>query len=219
MENRDKILEETYSVRDNTNLQFGQEDPHVLSHLINPSFMGGPSWPDLRQSWRVYRKDGRTVVISDGLSDPFPTNEDEDGYEEQGLGVEVYAETRDEIPEDISGTWLFNLVHDASQQAASSGAFYNMLKQRPVFSMELYLSKELGFKLNSEERVGVLIGVPNPNIIEHFDLPKGKGRLVSVKLLAQEELDLAISEGEEGRKKLLDKFRQNGTHHFSSICQ
>ena len=217
MENREQILQDSYTARDTACAQFGEADPNVLSHIINPSFMGGPSWPDLRQAWRTYRKDGRTIVVSDGLCDPFPKDEDEDGYEEQGLGIEVYAETSDPIEGEIQASWLFSLVHNASQQAASTGAFYNMLKQRDAFSMELYLSEEQGFKLNKEGRVGVLIGVKNPNIDEFFEMPKGKARLVSIKLLSHDELKIAIEEGDHGREKLLSKFKENGTYHLSSL--
>ena len=51
----------------------GQVDSDVLSHLINPAFMGGPRWPALRQAFAVVRRpETQTVVLaSDGLSDPW----------------------------------------------------------------------------------------------------------------------------------------------------
>ena len=51
----------------------GQVDSDVLSHIINPTFMGGPRWPALRQAFAVIRRpETQTVVLaSDGLSDPF----------------------------------------------------------------------------------------------------------------------------------------------------
>jgi hypothetical protein len=51
----------------------GRVDSDVLSHIINPAFMGGPRWPALRQAFAVIRRpETQTVVLaSDGLSDPF----------------------------------------------------------------------------------------------------------------------------------------------------
>ena len=59
--------------------QVGTVDSDVLSHIINPAFMGGPRWPALRQAFAVIRRpDTQTVVLaSDGLSDPFDGTEPE----------------------------------------------------------------------------------------------------------------------------------------------
>jgi hypothetical protein len=54
----DDFLEQTYAARDEFVNSLGVADPDVLAPLINPAFMGGPMWPDLRQAWRVVRTSG-----------------------------------------------------------------------------------------------------------------------------------------------------------------
>jgi hypothetical protein len=65
------FLQATCEARDRFVSSLGVVNPDVLAPLINPSFMGGPMWPDLRQAWRVVRRGSNTIVLSDGLSDPF----------------------------------------------------------------------------------------------------------------------------------------------------
>jgi hypothetical protein len=42
------FLQKTYEARDKYVSSLGQVDPDVIAPLINPAFMGGPMWPNLR---------------------------------------------------------------------------------------------------------------------------------------------------------------------------
>src|SRR5262245_17951131 len=100
------MLQATYQARDRFVSSLGVVDPDVLAPLINPSFRGGPMWPDLRQAWRVVRREAHTIVISDGLSDPFSDEPEPNA----GFGMEVLAETADPMPGQLQASWLFDLV-------------------------------------------------------------------------------------------------------------
>ncbi|MGP9666399.1 hypothetical protein ACT3TY_17485 [Halomonas sp. AOP22-C1-8] len=116
-------LEEGCAAKDAVYARLGELDDDVLAPLVNPSFMGGPCWPSLRQSWRVIRKPSSTIVASDGLSDPF-----EDERIPLGFKIEVCAEAPEAF-ENVAGSWLFELVYQVSQLVAQHGQVYELLQK------------------------------------------------------------------------------------------
>src|SRR5207249_11940826 len=100
------LLQKTYEARDKYVRGLGEVNPYVLAPAMNPGFLGGVRWPDLRQAWRVIRRGPNTLVTSDGLSDPFAG----DPAPNVGFGVEVLAETPDALPDALQKTWLFDVV-------------------------------------------------------------------------------------------------------------
>jgi hypothetical protein len=209
------MLQSTYEARDKFVSSLGVVDPDVLAPLINPSFMGGPMWPDLRQAWRVIRQGTNTIVISDGLSDPFSDQPEQN----VGFGIEVLAETAEPMPEQLQTSWLFDLVYQVSQQCAAHGGVRDIIERLGLISLELPTSEVLGPLANEEGRVGVLLGLAAPGMASEFALPGGSVRLLTAKLLWPSELEYAISNGKAGRKELARRFAADGTHHRSSMSR
>jgi hypothetical protein len=207
------FLERTYEARDRYVTSLGTADPNVLAPLINPSFMGGPMWPDLRQAWRVIRRKKTTLVISDGLSDPFSDEE----APNVGYGLEVLAETDDALPKQLQGTWLFNLVYRVSQQCAAHGGVRDLIDELGLISLELPVSAELMPVATENRTAGVLLGLPAPDYQCEFTLPAGQVKVVTAKLLWPSELAYAAEEGEEARAELARRFAADGSHHRSSL--
>ena len=68
----DDLLERSSKAREKCWESMGTLESLVLSHLVNPALSGSPKWPALRQAFRVIRRaNGTTMIVSDGLSDPF----------------------------------------------------------------------------------------------------------------------------------------------------
>ena len=89
----DEILEQGYKMRDEVWQGVGRLDDNVLAHLVNPSFMGMPTWPDLRQSYKVVHLDnGHTIIATDGLSDPFMKDHPYYKPNVNGFRLELYIE-------------------------------------------------------------------------------------------------------------------------------
>lgn len=66
------LLDKSCKTRQQCWESLGSLEPLVLSHLINPALSGSPKWPALRQAFRVIKRpNGNTMLVSDGLSDPF----------------------------------------------------------------------------------------------------------------------------------------------------
>jgi hypothetical protein len=211
----DAFLQATYAARDKFVNSLGVANPDFLAPLMNPSFMGGPMWPDLRQAWRVVRRGANTVVISDGLSDPFS----DDPEPNTGFGLEILAETADSMPEDIQASWLFDLVYQVSQQCADHGGVRELIEDLGLLSLELPMSEVLEPVATANDTAGVLLGLAQPAMQTEFELPGGSVRLVTAKLLWPSELDYAASNGKAGRKELTKRFAADGTHHLSSMSR
>lgn len=207
------LFDETCKVRDELYSSIGNVEPDVIAHLINPAFMGGPAWPALRQAFSIVHRGGNTIVISNGLSDPF------DDVEEinSGFGIEIYAETKERIEGPISQSPLFKLVYATAQQAAHSGQMADFVRKYEVITMELYADDCGLYEFQNEKgMVGIIIGVEHPDIPKKFDFPGGEVILASVQVLTPEELNYVAEARAEGRKYLHEKLKASGIYHFLS---
>jgi len=204
-----------YAARDGYARSLGDMSPDVLAPLVNPSFMGGPEWPDLRQAWRVIRNGNRTIVMSDGLADPFSDEPEPNA----GFELEVLAETEDPMPEAVQSTWLFNLVYQISQQCADHGGIREIIDRLGVVSMELPEAGSLQPAANADGAVGVLLGLPSPDFPTEFAVPVGTVRIVTAKVLWPSELDYVVAEGKAGREELARRFAADGSRHRSSLLR
>jgi hypothetical protein len=209
----EQFLFKTFDAREAYLRQMGDVDEMLLAPLVNPGLVGGPRWPSLRESWRTVRKPGRTIVVSDGLSDPF----EEDGEPNVGYGIEVLGETSDEVSGEIQAGWLFSVVYAVSQQAAAHGGFRDLIDELGVLSMEINAPSELRSWANTEGRIGLLLGIGSSELPLEWELPAGSVKVVTAKLLHPDELAYAIENDEAGREELCRRFAAEGSHHVSSF--
>jgi hypothetical protein len=209
----DDTRQAAYAARDAFAQSLGDVDPDVLAPLINPSFMGGPLWPDLRQAWRVIRHNQSTMILSDGLSDPFS----DDPEPNPGFGLEVLAESNDALEGSVQGTWLFDLVYQVCQQCAFHGGVRALIDRAGLVSLELPLSETLRPVATASDKVGVLLGTMPPELPSGFQLPSGSVRIITAKLLWPSELEYVASGGKAAREHLAQKFLADGTLHRSSL--
>jgi len=195
--------------------QFGEVEENYLAPLINPAELGGPMWPAMRQAWRVVHTATGTMVVSDGLSDPF----EEDGTA-LGFRLEIAAED-DESPSDVAGSWLFSMVYKVSQLAAHYGNFAELLDEYGSLSTPLKGLQVPGSVLNENDEAGVLIGVPGQGISRTVDLPEGKIQFVLIKLLMASELQHIENHPDpaEARDEILAAMAGQSDGHVSSVTR
>ncbi|RFA30971.1 hypothetical protein CAI21_03070 [Alkalilimnicola ehrlichii] len=207
----ESLFDTTCNARDTLYASIGEVEPDVIAHIINPAFMGGPAWPTLRQAFSIIHRGESTIVISNGLADPF------DDVEEQnsGFGIEVYAETKEPIEGNISDSSLFKLVYATAQQAAHSGQMAEFVRQYGVITMELY-ADDCGLHefQNENGMVGVMIGIDHPDLPKRVDFPGGEVILASVQVLTPGELEYVVEARAEGRNALHRKFKDSELYHF-----
>jgi hypothetical protein len=213
-----RILEEGYAARTAVYRTLGEVDPDVIAPLINPTFMGGPRWPALRQAWQVVRRPASTIIVSDGLSDPF-----DDDLTPLGFQVEVCVET-DERFEDLTRaahSWLFALVNQAAQLVASHGGMYEAIEKYGTISTVFRIPDAPAQVKSSDDKVGVLIGFPSQELPTEIEFPQGRVRLLVVKPLLSSELAY-IESGESGddrkaaRDDLVARLLQQPRAHFAT---
>lgn len=215
----DSLIEKTSAARDAAWAKFGELDSNVLTHLLNPSLMGGPRWPAMRQAFRVVRRDGATLLASDGLADPF---DDEAPPSRNGFGLELSAWTTDPLPE-IPASWLWDIVWNMSQFAAKHGGLGELLDEMGALTTELYdvripAEKRDDF-VNAQERVGVLLWPAAAPLPARVDGPLSPIRLVNVKLLTLKELDYVVETGPDARGVLAERFSKLADPQASSLTR
>ncbi len=208
------LLRATREAREAAWRSLGMVREDVLKPLVNPSLMGGPKWPSLRQAWREIRRDDRIALVSDGLSDP-----DEDGGAQNGFGLEFILETSDALGTGgIQRTWAFQAIYQLSQTAARHGGLRALLDDVGLATMEME-DVDAPAAFLHEGTAGLLLGVPAPALPDAIGLPEGDARLVTAKLLTAGELVHAIDGGPDGRRALAAKFAADGSHHVSSTAR
>ena len=207
----ESLFDTTCNARNKLYASFGKVDPDVIAHAINPAFMGGPAWPALRQAFNIIHQGKNTLVISNGLADPFDDVEEKNS----GFGIEVYAETKEPIEGSISNSNLFKLLYAVAQQAAHSGRMAEFVKKYGVITMELY-ADDCGLHdyQNENGMVGVMIGIEHPDLPKQIEFPGGEVILASVQVLTPSELEYVAEFRAEGRNELHKRFRDSDLHHF-----
>jgi hypothetical protein len=176
---------------------------------IIPPVVGGP-WPARRKVWRVIRRpEGRTLLVTDGLSDFFVDREEPS----VGFGLELALET-DTVTKDISKGWPYLLLervgdelakHERARQGAMAG----------LFSLEVSGQGMPKSLVSQEGRGGVLLGVESSTLPRHFAMPAGKVRLITVKALLPSELAYLLEHGAKGQAELARRFTESGEEHLS----
>ena len=122
----EKLAATTHAVLERTWSSWGALETDVIAHAINPSLMGGPRWPGMRQAYRVAQSGELVLIASDGLSDPYDSGEGPEDV--NGLGLEMFAVTDDDVAREgehgvmrYGATWLHDLVFHCAHLAASHG--------------------------------------------------------------------------------------------------
>jgi hypothetical protein len=213
----DALIAQTSAAREAAWAAWGTVEPDVITHVINPAFMGGPRWPALRQAYRVARAGNETLIASDGLSDPF-----EDGSR-NGYGLEIFAVT-DEPLERAAPSWLFDAVWQMSQFCAQHGGVADLIDELKLITTELYDVKIPGEHaprfVNDEGRVAVLLGMqPAGRLPFRIDGPLSPIRLVNLKVLTLPELAFVLQGGDGARAELARRFESQGSPLRSSLTR
>lgn len=185
--------------------EIGTVRQDVITHLINPTFMGGPSWPSLRQAFIMVDTDEGTIIATDGLTDPysdFDSNPENQTY--NGIGCEFFIECDEQLKsfEDVKNSWQFSILYQVAQLAAGKPDILNLFEDYGCISTELYdcsVPKEF---INKEERCGVLLGLESPGIPTEIQLSLEEVLTINIKLLTLQELAYINQKGVDGRNEI-----------------
>lgn len=185
--------------------QLGTLHEDVITHLINPAFMGGPSWPSLRQAFVRIDTPSGVILATDGLSDPYSDfNDNPEHREYNGIGCELYIECAGDMGDfdALKNAWQFQLLYQAAQLAANNPNIVSMLDEYGYVSTELYDCGVPESFENEEGRAGVLLGLRSERVPGHLRLSLENIRLVNVTLLTLAELQHIHNNGTDGRNEV-----------------
>jgi hypothetical protein len=215
----DFMLQSAFLVRTEFFSGLGEVHPDVIAPFINPMFMGGPRWPAMRQSWRMVRRPASTLFASDGLSDPF-----DDDLTPMGYRVEVCVETGERFADgdrgmdEAKGSWAFDLVYQASQAVAGAGGIYEAVEEGMIVTTVLHIPEAPERLRDADDRVGVIIGFPTPDLPPAMEFPNGKVLLLPVTPLLPSELAYIENEedGQAARRHLISLLLRQPRPHFAT---
>lgn len=205
MDDHETRCDKTFAARDAAWEAYGTTDPYFLSPMINPSFAGGPTWPNLRQAFRIIRGPLGTILASDGLSDPFDDSW-ADPPSQNGFALEVYAVAERDPATDVIPAWMLPVVAGFARIVAEHGGIHTLLDELGTLSTELHdvpIPEPLQPRyVNAAGRVGLLVGLTSPDVPARFAGPVSTIRLVNLKLLTVDELGLITANADAGRAEL-----------------
>ncbi|NMO20514.1 hypothetical protein HPC49_40155 [Pyxidicoccus fallax] len=169
---------------------------------IIPIIPSGPYWPGHRQAWRVIRREsGNTLLVTDGLSDPFIDREELS----PGFGLELAIETSEPLP-DVRGSWQLRLLREVADEVAEHENVRAWL-HKGLMSMEVSGDAMPEPLVTREGRVAVLLGLEASTLPRRLPTPAGDVLLVTLKALMPAELDFLLTR-RDGKGELARRFAQ-----------
>lgn len=199
-----ELREQTDAAREAFWRTLGKLDEEALVPIV----VGG-GWPARRQVWRIiHRPQGRTLLVTDGLSDFFV-----DGVEPSvGFGLELALETDGPL-ESVEQSWQQQLLERVGDEVAEHEWVREQLKVG-LMSMEVSGRDMPPELVTPEGRVGVLLGMEVSTLPLHFGMPAGEVRLVTVKVLLPGELAYLLEHGKQALEELARRFVASGEEHL-----
>ncbi|SEC25700.1 Suppressor of fused protein (SUFU) [Tenacibaculum sp. MAR_2009_124] len=191
----------------------------VVGNMINPSFMGGPRWPSLRQAHIGVQLENGTIIASDGLTDPYDdydTNPENQNY--NGVGIELYTITDSKYKniQEIIDSWEFKVLSQVSRMAASNpNISYTLNDYTYISSVVNGIDLPSQF-LNEAGEVGVLLGLKTNEVSSKIQLSIEEVSLVNVSILTKKELDFIMENGAKGRIEIAEKLMKQGYYKLST---
>ncbi|NVI96995.1 hypothetical protein HV824_02505 [Myxococcus sp. AM009] len=199
------LRDETDAAREPFWRTLGKLDEEVIIPIV-----AGGGWPARRQVWRViHRPEGRTLLVTDGLSDFFV----DQVAPSVGFGLELALETNEPLG-NVEKSWPLLLLERVGDEVAEHESVREKVKAG-FLSMEVSGQGMPEPLLTKEGRVGVLLGMASSTLPCRFSMPAGEVRLVTVKVLMPVELAYLLENGKHGRDELLRRFVEEGQEHLS----
>jgi hypothetical protein len=169
--------------------------------------IAGGAWPGGQEVWRIIRRpEGRTLFVTEGLSDPYYAQTDPS----VGFGIELALET-DEPLEAPAKSWAAQMLRIVSDEIAGHDPLREALAEGAL-SMEISGENMPEPLVTKDGSVGVLLGVASNTLPASFRLPAGEVRLITVKALLPKELSYLLK---HGQTELLNRFSKSPEMHLS----
>ncbi len=187
------------------------------SPLETPIISNSPPWP-AQQAWRKIQNATNTILVTDGLSNPFPKRSFNNGFD-----IEILVETTDPILENYESTWLFHVLFQVSQNAAYHAGFRKLIDQHQIGMLEIASIPELQPFQNETGNIGIFLGLHTGlkhDTVEYVSAHNDQttnALIVSAKLLTLPEFNYARHNEAIGYQLLRERFLSQNSNHISSL--
>ncbi len=221
-EERKALIEQTRDEREREYAAIGDLAPLVRVRSVSAELREqAPRWPATTlPPLRAIRRDGRVLLITDGLSDPFDLEiHGEDGGE-LGLECEIFVETTEAIAltdENAPRHWLEWVLWSLGDAAAEAGTLADAVTRFGAITVQIPSCEELEPFALPTGFVPVLLGQRAPGVGFGISLPSGSASLIAAKVIWPDEHAHAVAMGDEGGIDLARRFARRGDHHLSML--
>lgn len=185
----------------------GELKEEALTTRFSNEFSRDLSWPADQEQYRVIYTDKSTVVITDGLSDPFAQESEDPKLQRNGHGFEAFVEFSDKVKyELLTKSPMLSVLVGVVETLIAQGNAKKLLIENKYISMERN-DDRLPAKYQKEGRFGVMLGVKSANVPATMKLNlEDDVLLIGVKLLTYDELEKAAVDDDVVRVKLEESF-------------
>ena len=219
---RTKAIEEAMALREQRFREIGEVYEDVFASMIHPEENGVFSWPANPPRFRAIHTPGSTVIISDGLSDPFRNTARDPELVYNGFSVELFVELEGHVEfGDLISHFSLNMLGQVVQVALGHGQFSELFDQFRYLSMSLYGAQQFPEAYHGPHSTyGVLIGGPSPFVPDKVQLNIEEITLLSVRLIEADQLAAATKRdtGAEYRRGLVKSFQEAGSHSYTPLA-
>jgi hypothetical protein len=192
--------------------------------VVSGTLRGLPPWPK-REAFRAICGPTSTLVVTDGLSDPFAPGDEVEGLEHvSGYGIELWAET-DEVSseKDVTHTRAFGLVSVVAYHVADLTPSRLQLDCHGIVSMEIH-AQDVGTLpwpagiVSDDGRIGILLGLRAPARPTTIALPPSDVRYACVRVITRAELLEIREHGAAARDRLRDALERTPGGWISRVA-
>lgn len=213
---REAAIQNAISLRHAAYGNFGEMNAEVLERGSETGHAASHTWPAHPSQYRLIHTPDTTVIITDGLSDPFREPARDLDLEFNGFSLELYAEFQGRHSlEELDGHYCFNMLGQVCNAVTGLGNFSEVMDQYGYVGLNLYGGGAFPEAYNGPHGVfGVFVGGKSAAVPHEITLNLEKVRLVSVRLLTHAQLIEATDRDTGGayRDRLQAEFTSDGSH-------
>lgn len=171
-----------------------------LDNIFDPDY---PDWGADERGFKLYSTEKNTKVIMTY------------GFNNEYSNFEMYIESSDKV-EDLAQSWQKNLLYEVCRTIPEIEDFEELIEELKYFVIQLHMDgAPHEWSLDNENgNIGIFIGLENKGLqIEDF-------RIINIKLMRPDELEYAISYGENGKLKLANLYKEEkvSTDSYMKRC-
>ena len=194
--------------------------PRPSTHTLSES---PPTWAARTAFLCLARRPGRSILLTDGLSDPYNPKSGPALAPETGHGCELFVESHEPVPDVPPGAgesrprhWLEHIMWHVADWEARGRTLLETVGKLGAITLEVPGCSELDAWRSQSGLLGLLIARPMAGFDTTLPLPLAPATLLSIQLLTPREIAYANAAGKNGGRAVAARLARAGIGHVAS---